>query len=308
LNGSIELGFIYSASFLFRPRCPHPLRESGVFSLISSDPRSGLLSKDFATVSWIIDQAGTATFENSSAWTVQCSTTSPSSGIWFGNHDAVFDSAEAVGILPSEGQHFPLLDESYVRGVDLVLRYPQADGFLFGLEICHRVVICEADVVGVESICSIQTDLLDCHPTFDIISRWALGQVEPQLQSDLATGVPGSQAVSLKLAATHTMPPTITRLQMTGELVEPHTHPQSHGSLPQGEAYLLLPPSDCRAARMEQPLAPNSIRYRMLAEFLEKGVIRKSRFWTTRWSEAPDNSRLLDTYGQLMNEPLPLTP
>ena len=63
-----------------------------------------------------------------------------------------------------------------------------------------------------------------------------------------------------------------------------------------------------RAARMEHPLAPNSIRYRMLAEFLEKGVIRKSRFWTTRWSDEPSESRLLDTYRVLMNEPLPLTP
>lgn len=247
-------------------------------------------------------------FGNSPAWTVKCSTTNPSNGVWFGSFEAVFDSAEAVAVLPSEGQRFPPLDEAYVRGSDLVLRYPQADGFLFGLEICHRVVFCEADVVAVESICSIQTNLLDCHPTFDLASRWALGQVEPQLLSELATGALGSQAVSLKLAGTHTMPPMVTRLRMPSESSEPQNHPQNSGSPTQGEAYLLLPPSDCRAARMEHPLAPNSIRYRMLAEFLEKGVIRKSRFWTTRWSDEPSESRLLDTYRVLMNEPLPLTP
>ncbi len=70
---------------------------------------------------------------------------------------------------------------------------------------------------------------------------------------------------------------------------------------------LLFPPSDQAAVGL---LAKDEsfLQIRLLAEFLEKGVIRKTRYWVTFWRHHPTYAEILDCYIQLQHEPLPLTP
>lgn len=267
-------------------------------------------------MSWTIKESGKAVYASSSGdWTICCDTADPQAGIGVSREGAVSGEADrdpaesAIRLLPSEGQAFPALEETYVRGNDLVCRYPQRDDDLFGLEVCYRVIPLETSGLAIETICSIQTTLLDCHPTCDVASGLQV-LVDDSLLNDsalLAGLAQGSQvtghevvgqAVSLAYGNSPSTPPAITRLKW-----------QVSDNEIDGEIHLILPPSDRAAAAVIDPVANDeTIRYRLLAEFLEKGVIRKARVWTVLWKTIPNVQQVQHGYQQLMKEPLPLTP
>lgn len=258
-------------------------------------------------MSWTIETSGRAVWMLASdSRSICCDTAVPENGIAVSEKGGCESSDVVISLLPSNGQYFPPVDESYVRGNDLVCRYPQRSGDLFGLELCHRVIPIDASCLAIETICSIQTALLDCHPTCDVASNLQIlpaddtdgDAIEESASPGPETALNFKNPVSLNFASSTMTPPAITRLGW-----------KNSGSNSRGEVHLALPPSDrAAAAILVDEKLDYSFRYRLLAEFLEKGVIRKARVWTVVWSVNPSVQQIQHTYQQLLNEPLPLTP
>ncbi len=63
--------------------------------------------------------------------------------------------------------------ETYVRGVDLVAAYPQTPGAIAAAQIYWRAIVPDggSPACGVEMIASIQTSLLESHPTFTSVTE-----------------------------------------------------------------------------------------------------------------------------------------
>lgn len=165
----------------------------------------------------------------------------------------------------------PVLDEQFVRGDELHLWYPQTDGE-FGLRLAIRPIECSEHRLVVEVTPSIQTQLLDTHPTLDLIGHG---------DSESVDGPSGSHgpAISRAESSTHSV----------AVLLGPHDSPFT---------------SDLSEGNQA------GVQLRLFGEFLEKGVIRKARPWLAiDRSDQPFSEKELHTlWEQLAESPLPLTP
>jgi hypothetical protein len=183
---------------------------------------------------------------------------------------------------------FPPLLEAYVRSGTLIAVLPQADEHNFGVNITHQVLVADQDKLVLETVVAIQTSFLDSHPTIDLVANGIDGEVHGLL----ATSGRNHPVTLQHLREQTQHPPTGSRFIRSAHV---------------GSAFLLLPPSD-RAVASIQPAAADTVCYRLLSEFMEKGVIRKARFWTCVWANTPDLAQLQQAYDELVQQPLPLSP
>jgi hypothetical protein len=124
-----------------------------------------------------------------------------------GLHDVRVDQCDLVGVsllgarLAPDSAKGPVSDssrvtlrESYVRGLDFIATYPQTPGSIAAEQMYWRAIVPdgESPVCGVEVIASLQTDLLDSHPSFhsttaiDAIAVCRLGAPESDRFSPIA--------------------------------------------------------------------------------------------------------------------------
>lgn len=202
-----------------------------------------------------------------------CHVGAASEGISFGDPDEPLH----LSVMPPGPDVLPVADEQHVRGDEWKVSLPQADG-QFSLRMSVRVIEATQTRWVIEPTFSIQTSLLDTHPTLDLRAAG---------QSPLA--VSDSQSASVSM----------------GELA----HSITSVGLPcgGGQVHVLLGSLD---APFTQDLSTaDRLHLRLFGEFLEKGVIRKARPWIILDSSESGVSveELTSCLDQLNQTPLPLT-
>lgn len=246
-------------------------------------------------MTWITDASGFARFsDDRSPWRVRTAPDRPETGLLFYRTDAPEPDGERTGLprlLPPGDHPFPPLGESYVRGNDLLASLPQTPAVEFGLELCHRVIRATSEMMVIETIVAVQTNLLDSHPTVDLACD-AAGRSVVDLAAALGDARQWLIHSHGDAGRSTKQPPPATCFTDSGNT---------------DTTVVLLPPSDRAAAADISPVGRDAIRYRLLAEFLEKGVIRKARFWTGRFLAPPSDQAVAQLYAELMHTPLPLT-
>jgi hypothetical protein len=166
----------------------------------------------------------------------------------------------------------PVAGEQYVRGDAWKIQFPQESG-QYSLRLSLRVVAASTTRMVWEPTFSIQTSLLDAAPSLELT---ALGHSDIRVAATAAHAAPG--------------------VSMSGITVP--------GG---GQLIVLLGPHD--APFVKQRSSRNRLDLRIFGEFLEKGVIRKTRPWVIfDRSEAGVSAEELTNYCQQMSDtPLPLT-
>jgi hypothetical protein len=186
-----------------------------------------------------------------------------------------FVGDQCFGLFASGDQPLPMLDEQFVRGDELHYAFPQVEGRdAFGF----RLVIRPLQVGGTETtvarglfelLISVQTSLLDSHPTIDLVLP--------------AVADPRQQSIQSIASALH------------------------FASHPELESAVLLGPHDAPFTSVVS--GSGELRLRLFGEFLEKGVIRRARPWVMvdRSGESIDQVWAADCWHELAASPLPLT-
>lgn len=235
-------------------------------------------------------------------WIIRTSPDRPEKGIFLGRRHSHSDSGPLVQLLPSASaghgvghsvqatasRCFPPLLEAYVRSGTLITVLPQDDEHNFGVSITHQVLISDENKLVLETVVAIQTSFLDSHPTIDLVAN----NIDGEVHGLLATAGRNHPVTLQHVREQAQHPPAGSRFVRSAHV---------------GSAYLLLPPSD-RAVASVQPTATDAVCYRLLSEFMEKGVIRKARFWTCVWATTPELAQLQQAYDELVQQPLPLAP
>lgn len=239
-------------------------------------------------------------------WSTRCWAGRPEAGIQFDHPGLKLAPEAVVKLLPPDAPtqpsqfvftappQFPPISDFYFRDADVIAELPQTEPWRFGLTLTHRIIHCDADWIGVESIVSIQTNLLDSHPTVDLVAG-AATPLQPSALAQLANPHAVLPPANAQANAEREIPAPLFRLAHSTE---------NNGK---GEVVLMLPPSDRAAATLLAP-TQQALHVRLLAEFLEKGVIRKARYWTTCWTTPATEENLIAAYQTLATSPLPLTP
>ncbi|WP_442505969.1 hypothetical protein SH528x_004788 [Novipirellula sp. SH528] len=217
---------------------------------------------------WKTDELGLATWSDANA-TWQLNAIGGTQGIQLG----------LAGTEPSRVQFcsvgedlFPGATEQFIRGDELHVLLPQQEGS-YSIEAVFKPIASSEKRLVIEVILSLETRLLDTHPTVDLVAK---GSSETAAASDSASSIgcdPISQATS----------------DMTSVAV-------------------LLGPHD--APFTAKHSSGDELRLRLFGEFLEKGVIRKARPWIvlSTSDSAITSGELQDAYAKLCASPLPLTP
>ncbi|WP_182868110.1 hypothetical protein [Stieleria mannarensis] len=193
-----------------------------------------------------------------------------------GERDAValVVGQERIALVASDDQALPPLDEQFVRNDQLHFSFPQTDRSQFGFRLVVRPVPlegCGADGthIALELLVSVQTTLLDSHPTLDLVLPARGG----------ARDEAGAQSGS-------------------------RVYHADNGDF--GAAVILGPQDVASSVAIDQP---GEQRLRLFGEFLEKGVIRRARPWLvvdrTSGSVAPRWIRAASD--ALAESPLPLS-
>lgn len=191
---------------------------------------------------------------------------------------------------------FPEMSETYFRGDDCVAIFPQGDHDQFGMMITYRIVEASASVIVVETIMAIETTLLDTLPMVDVVIQGESEEIDPLANPLDASSVIRPGELRSRPLRAYPLPAAAWKLKQLAKT-------------PKSEPFLVLfLPSSDRAAAGVIDQHPSGTRLRLLAEFLEKGVIRKARCWLAAWDREPKGIDLERCYARLEEEPLPLTP
>jgi hypothetical protein len=184
--------------------------------------------------------------------------------------------------------------EAYLRGSDLVASYTARDDWPFSPQIywCADTVEPMPGLAGSLSlIVSVQTHLLDTWPRIVVTSRLACEEM-------LAVSPGGSRHVRPLSPARHeTLRPTGEACCIIWRLSE----------LPFSYAEI-VPAGDCRALRLWRDDAGECrAEWELLADFLEKGVIRRARLHSAFLARENDIESALAYCEAVQQRPLPLT-
>jgi hypothetical protein len=178
--------------------------------------------------------------------------------------------------------------DSYTRGDDVIVtcRCPTAPDI--GLQVYWRVIHDEApSTTGIEAIVSAQTDLLDSDPASVVSSQLPAGDV-----LTITAGVqPSFHPLAVKRDA----------LSMGGGAVLIRLENEAVSVLE------MVHPSDNRGATIERCNEDLVTSYHVLAERLEKGVIRQSRLRAMFLPRENDTTVALDLYKRFAMSSVPLT-
>ena len=187
----------------------------------------------------------------------------------------LFVGDESLSLVASNDRPLPLLDEHFVRGRELHLSFSQGgDDCDFGFRLVIRpaefgTFRIDANRAVFEMIVSIQTSLLDSHPTLDLLA-------------------PAENGVIVRDVAG------------TGNAVH-------HAGRDRAAVAVVLGPHDAPfTSSIDQP---GSLRLRLFGEFLEKGVIRRARPWVIvdRSQGKIDDEWVKSAWNALHESPLPLS-
>ena len=203
--------------------------------------------------------------------------------------------ADAVSLLALEkkGEGDSPLD-TYVRGNDLVARF-NSQGHPFEREVYWRVIDCESveqsesedqSLVGVELIYSLQTDSLDSNPAPKVSSLVPMKSFKVYSVMGASTDPNRSWKASDDLASSQLLVATLA-----------------------GGAKLAIGafPSDLARLEVENPKSPCPVVFHLNSDFLEKGVIRRTRMFVCCGSPSVDEARLIQQATAFLNSEIPLT-
>jgi len=222
---------------------------------------------------WSSESLGLATWsESGSAWPVDARG---------GEHGiALLDSSTQtplVSFSPVDQPQLPAVAEQYVRGDVWHLNYPQVSG-RFAIRLALRPIETESKLLVLETVVSIETDLLDTHPKIDLdVPCHSIDAIVPE-DRDGEDDVTGTGSAPISVAAAGAVCCSV----LLGPQDRPVTTNHSTDSL---------------------------LRLRLFGEFLEKGVIRRGRPWIVidRSGATTASERLKDWLCRLDASPVPLT-
>lgn len=209
-----------------------------------------------------------------SVWMVKARGGAEGIELLFGNSSLLVASTNELPL--------PVLDEQFVRGDELHLYFPQpSEGFDFGFRLVIRPVSGQdfettEDRAFFELMISVQTSLLDLHPTLDLL-------------------IPSAEHSESN--------------ELTGKTGEIH-----FGRSPNESAAVILGPQDGPYASAVDEVSDGAsspghgLGIRLFGEFLEKGVIRRARPWLVldRSTGSLEESELGDVWRELKESPVPL--
>lgn len=168
----------------------------------------------------------------------------------------------------------PTASEQFTRQRSWHVNYPQEEQS-YALRLAMKPIESTPTLLVMEMTISLQTDLLDSHPTLDLdVDCHSIDSVVP---SD-PTGddmVPASGSAPISIASSDGHSVSI--------LLGPHDSP-----------FTTNHSTDSR------------LRLRLFGDFLEKGVIRKARPWIVVGQQSPTENELIELWNQLCKSPLPL--
>ena len=181
------------------------------------------------------------------------------------------------------------LREVFVRGNDLVVTYAETDARPFSVQVYWRATVGDAGVVLLDTILSLQTDLLESFP--GIASETNLPAASTWVVSD---------ATAIELAAVEEKPVSLgsedsdcllLRAAEGGWSYAEMTYPEDRGEV--------------EITRTADGVY--ALRRQLGGAFLEKGVIRCLRVRGLFLPQKEDVQRAADCFASLANEQPPLT-
>ena len=184
---------------------------------------------------------------------------------------------QLLQVFPSSS-HACQIEDSFVRGADLMVRYGQSDTDMFSFQIDFRAVPPSAlgpFACGLDMWLSVQTQLLDSHPTLEVRSHVPSGQW-------LAVDNQGQPALDDSLAT-----------------LSCHTS--------SGSVAIMVHPSDQCQSELLGTADLSSSRVRLFGNFMEKGVIRRGRVRCLFGHSTIKANDLARAYDHFAISPLPLT-
>lgn len=184
-------------------------------------------------------------------------------------------STPVLAIRDAASTPLPQRSEFYAREDQFTVNYPQTDASLFGFQLRWTLQRVENLHLLALTI-AVQTTLLDCHPTLDV----ALGGPVGAVASAPASGEETSARSSGEVA-----PISVIEIEATPPLLLVQRR--------QDAPFNTLHDESSRDAFL-----------RVFAEFVEKGVIRKTQLWLVLDDHPPAHSDIADLITRL---PLPLT-
>ena len=168
------------------------------------------------------------------------------------------------------------IHEAYVRENDLIVRYEQSGDDLYTFQLNWRHL--PSSIPGafaMELWISVQTSLLDTHPTIDVRSRAADAMWHGLTLDDLSIEKSDITAIGL--------------FKKSGVT-----------------SILMIQPSDARQAKRVRD-KNEDFTWRMFGEFMEKGVIRRARLCFLSVPGEVSRYTITKEYRAFMDSPLPLT-
>jgi hypothetical protein len=207
------------------------------------------------------------------AWRWQFNRAQPTAGVTLvGPSTAPWQVLE-IHPLP---KHACQIDDGFARGSDLMVRYAQSAEDRFAFQIDFRAVptpeLASADC-GFDIWLSVQTQLLDAHPSLEVTS-----------------GMPGGQWLALG---------------DDGQAIDEGPVAMLTCQMPTGYVALLIHPSDQSQAELVS--GDGQGRLRLFGNFMEKGVIRRGRLRCLVGSHHLAAIVLRQVYESFAHSPLPLT-
>lgn len=182
---------------------------------------------------------------------------------------------EFLKISPKPSHSFKI-QEAYVRQNDLIVRYEQSIADLYTIQLNWRRLNCEIpDALALEVWISVQTSLLDTHPTIEVRSGTPDALWHSLTLDDLSMDKSDSTAIGL-----------VKKSGLT--------------------AMVMIEPSDARQARRIVDRSED-FAFRLLGDFMEKGVIRRARLRLLVVSAELSRSKVVKQFRAFIDSPLPLT-
>ena len=168
----------------------------------------------------------------------------------------------------------PNASEQFTRQRSWHVNFPQEEQ-TYALRLAMKPIESTPTWLVMELTISLQTDLLDTHPTLDLdVDCHSIDSIVPSDPTgDDIVRASGSAPISIASSKSHSV----------SILLGPHDSP-----------FTTNHSTDSR------------LRLRLFGDFLEKGVIRKARPWIVFGQRSPTEDQLTELWNQLCASPLPL--
>jgi hypothetical protein len=199
----------------------------------------------------------------------------------------VITSGEAGSTWPAK------LVDGYVRGNDLVATYTGGDDWPYRPQIYWDVETIEAgdqEIPAITLVISIQTNLLDTHPRIVVASNLLCEE------GFLVSIVGDDMLIDSHVKGLQTLDPRATACGLVWRLPGTKT---SYAEI--------MPTADFRRLNVARSDTVIGSRWELFAEFLEKGVIRRSRLQSLFLPRENDIQLTAEACQTITKRPLPLT-